>query len=276
MLLEPIHACSYYAPETAEELSAAGIQGSKRHYIAGRMAPLGQAPPDVVAAALFNFEPTFSTGRVPTLWAGCTPTEAWTARVRAVDRALRRLIQIESSEVVRAAELAVRAAEACPPDGRMFFASHLRLPWPDEPHLRLWHAITLLREFRGEGHVAAIVAAGLTGLDSHITLAASRGSTDRSIATARRGWSDEDWDRRVAVLAKRGLMDGDALTVIGRQTRDRIELDTDVSASAGWAALTGAERVELASIGEGLSRTIVASGALPQDDALGMPKWWND
>lgn len=276
MLLEPIHACGYYAPEMAEELTAAGIRGGFRHYIAARMAPLGHASPDVVAAALFNFEPTFSTGRVPTLWADCAPDEAWAARVRAVDRVLRRLIQVESNEVERAAELAVRAARACPPDGRVFFASHLRLPWPDEPHLQLWHAITLLREFRGDGHIAAIVAAGLTGLDAHITLGAARGSTDRSIATARRGWSDDDWDRRLEALAGRGLMDGDALTSAGRQLRERIERDTNVSASMGWAALTQGERLELASIGEGLSRTIVAGGALPQDDALGMPKWWND
>jgi hypothetical protein len=58
-------------------------------------------------------------------------------------------------------------------DGRPLHAGHAELPWPDSPLAALWHAITLLREYRGDGHIIALVANGPRGLEALITCAAT-------------------------------------------------------------------------------------------------------
>jgi hypothetical protein len=67
------------------------------------------------------------------------------------------------------AGLAREAASACTAEGRPLYAGHAGLDWPDAPHVAAWHAATLLREHRGDGHIAALVAAGLSGIDALVT-----------------------------------------------------------------------------------------------------------
>lgn len=278
MRLEPLHAAAYYSPESAEEYGLAGLKGWAA-YIAARSAPLGQVPAAVVTAGFFNFAPALIQRHVPSCWSACTPEQAWSARLRGADRTLRRLLgpeSVEGSTVEEAALIARRAAVAAAPDGRALFAAHLELDWPREHHLVLWQAATLLREHRGDGHSAAAVAHGLSGLEAHVTHAVATGLTSRRIVTARRGWSDDDWDQALLRLQGRGLLDESGeLTAEGRAVRDSVEDATDRAAWGAWECVAIEEQERLAGLAGALSGSVVAGGGLPAENALGLPRWWD-
>jgi hypothetical protein len=172
-----------------------------------------------------------------------------------------------SADLADAAATARRAAEAAceQPEGRPLFAGHAGLPWPDEPHLVLWHAQTLLREFRGDGHIAALVGEGLSGLDALISHAGS-GDVPAGVLQATRAWSDDEWAAGVASMAERGLVHADgSFTDQGRAQRERIETATDRLAAAPWAAI-GADACEaLRATGKVLTRRVVDAGLLAID-----------
>jgi len=141
----------------------------------------------------------------------------------------------------RAAELARRLAEHAGTrvEGRPLSAGHVDLPWPNEPHLVLWHAQSIMREYRGDGHVALLLTHGLSGIDALVTHAAS-GDVNARVLRATRGWSDEQWHEAVRSLRQRGwLAEGDvlALTEWGASRRQEIEDQTDALAAAPYAFL---------------------------------------
>jgi hypothetical protein len=186
------------------------------------------------------------------------------ARLEGIDRGLRRLLGddvVASKEVARAAELARAATDGCTTPGRPLYAGHATLPWPSEPHLVLWHAISLIREYRGDGHIACLVAEGLDAVEALITHAAS-GAVPRIALQTSRAWSDEAWEAGVARLAERGLVTDDGeFTDAGRALRERIEDQTDVLALPAWEALGEDGCNELRELGRPWSRAIVDSGA---------------
>jgi hypothetical protein len=168
--------------------------------------------------------------------------------------------------VAEAAELTRAATFALPTAGRPLYAGHAELAWPDEPHLALWHGATLLREFRGDGHVAVLLTAGVSGLDALVThTATGRGFTEAA-AKATRGWSDEQWNAAVENLRGRGLLDENGgLTDSGIEHRAVLEHATDELAAQPWRAL-GVDRTQrLLELGKALSRQLVNAGALTSD-----------
>jgi hypothetical protein len=169
---------------------------------------------------------------------------------------------LDGTEVARAVELARPAAEAASVEGRPLFAGHASLPWPAEPHLALWHAVSLLREFRGDGHVACLVDAGLSGLEALI-LHAATGEVPRAALQATRRWSDAEWDAGVAGLAERGLVEPDGtFTAAGTALRQRIEDRTDELALAPWEAIGPDACDELRALVRPLSKAVVTNGGL--------------
>ncbi|MGH9083968.1 MAG: SCO6745 family protein, partial [Acidimicrobiales bacterium] len=167
---------------------------------------------------------------------------------------------LDTPDVARAAELARVAAEACTAPGRPLYAAHAGLAWPEPPHLALWHAITLLREFRGDGHLAALLDAGLDGIDALVVHAAS-GEVPRAALQTTRGWRDADWQASVARLAARDLVDeGGALTEAGAAVRKHVEDRTDALAMAPWIGLGADGCDELRRLVRPLSRAIVEAG----------------
>src|SRR5947209_16725492 len=162
--LEPIHGLIYFAPEAAERYTALGIEG-RAGYFASRAAAMGPVSAEVVIATFFNFNPDLVRAAIPAAWHTTSTDKLIGARLDAADAALRRALgdAVGTPEMARAAALARTAADAaCDQlEGRPLFAAHARLGWPGEPHLVLWHAQTLLREYRGDGHVAALTTSGL-------------------------------------------------------------------------------------------------------------------
>jgi hypothetical protein len=266
-VLEPLHAMSYFAPETEERLTGVGLRPGRMCYFAGRAAPLGAVGPGVVAATFFNFNPELVARHIPRAWTLTTPERVIAARFDAAGAALRRLLGDDvagSAEVAEAAELAREAAEGCVPEGRPLYAGHADVDWPTEPLLVLWHAVTLLREYRGDGHIAALVGAGLNGLTALVTHTATGRGFLPPAAMATRGWSEEQWAAAAEHLRTAGLLGADgALTEEGRRLRERIEDATDLAAAAPWARLGAEKAGRLHELGRALSRRAVGAGAFP-------------
>jgi hypothetical protein len=260
--LEPYHGFVYFAPEAAAAYECLGVTGSDG-YFASRAAAMGAVPAEVVIATFFNFNPVLVRQAIPAAWRAASPEQLVAARLEAVDAGLRRQLGAEvvaGESVGRAAELARVAADACSPVGRPLFAGHASLPWPAEAHLALWHAISLLREFRGDGHLAALLDAGLDGLDALVLHAAS-GEVPRAVLQRSRGWPDAAWDASVAGLAARGLVDSaGAFTDAGAALRQHVEARTDAMALAPWVALGPEGCDELRGLVRPLSRAITEGG----------------
>ncbi len=264
--LEPLHSMIYFAPEVGSELGELGIGHPRAQYFAQRSAAMGAVGPGVVAATYYNFNPALIARFVPGVWATASPADVLNGRLRAVDGALRRLLgeAASSRECERASVLARRATEACRPEDRALYAAHADLPWPDEPHLALWHAATLLREYRGDGHLHALLAAGLTGLEALILHTATGRGFLVEVAQATRGWSAEQWSEASAGLRERGLLTADGgLTDEGATFREGIETETSRLSTAPYTSL-GNEAAELGELAGNLTRTILAAGAFPE------------
>lgn len=262
---ESLHSMIYFAPDADEQLVAVGLRPGRMCYFASRSAPMGAVSPGVTAATFVNFNPDLVAKHIPRAWTLARIEAILDARLRGADLALRRLLggAVDTAEVRELAELTRAATTVLTPEGRPLYAGHADLPWPDEPHLVMWHAVTLLRESRGDGHTMALAHAGLTGLESIVThTATGRGFTVEA-AKVLRGWSDEQWAAAVAGLQARGLMDGDALTEEGTAMRETVELETDELDRAPWEHLGPERTARLVELGKGLSRTVVGSGAFP-------------
>ncbi|WP_416969442.1 SCO6745 family protein [Streptomyces sp. 4F14] len=251
--LEPYHGAVYFSPECAGQYAELGVD-ARTGYFASRSAALGAAPADLVIATFYNFNPQLVRRAIPAAWEAATPQQFTAARLTGIDATLRRVLggDVSSPELARAAELARTAAEVTVrhPHGRPLFAAHAALPWPDAPHLVLWHAQTLLREFRGDGHVAALLTAGLSGLEALVTHAAT-GDIDAGVLRDSRAWTPEQWEQAVQDLRERGWLDEGprlALTEDGTRRRAEIEHTTDTLAALPYLTLGPAACAELRSL----------------------------
>src|SRR3954471_5593974 len=246
-VLEAIHTVVYFVPEAGERYEAAGVKGGMRGYFASRSAALGLVPPEVVIATFYNFSPSLVRKAIPSCWDASSPDAVLAARYDAADAALTRLLgaDIKSDEMTEAAELARAAAGAIETDivGRPLYAGHAALSWPEPAHLQLWHAATLLREHRGDGHIAALVLAGLSGLDASITYVATGKGMSEDLQRQTRGYSEDEWAAAKQRLVREGLLDGDGLTAEGQALRAGIEAQTDDAAVAPYEHL-GPERTQ--------------------------------
>lgn len=273
MLLEPVHAVIYYAPQA--RAAAAALQYSVEtrwpSYFAWRLAPLGAPGPVLATATLYSFAPQMVGEYVPAVWQVAAATDVLAARDQAVDRALRVLLPdlLDSKEVREAADLMAAAVEATTAAGRPLAAANSDLPWPDQPHLVLWRAATILREHRGDGHIAALMAADLDPCESLVSFAATGAAP--SAVFASRGWSEDAWAAARARLAARGWINDDgSATDVGRQARAAVERMTDELAAAPWRHLGRDRTDKLARLIAPLTAIIGPSGLLPSPSTLGM------
>jgi len=260
--LEPYHGIVYFTPHAADQYGRLGIEG-RDGYFASRAAALGPVSAEVVIATFYNFHPGLVRHAVPKVWDIAAPAEILAARLRAADLALREVLgdDVDGAEVVEAAALAEKAAREASVAGRPLFAAHAALPWPDAPHLALWHAITLLREYRGDGHIAALVVAGLDPCEALVTHAAeSAAAVGASVLRNSRSWSEEEWAAASGRLEARGLLDGDRLTEKGAALREQVERTTDDAAAPAWAVLEDEEASRLRALVRPWSRRISESG----------------
>jgi hypothetical protein len=247
--LSALWLASLRAPEIAENLDGLGLDVTERYFPA-RVAPLGAASPELTVATFFNFAPRAVARAIPRAWEKATPQQVLDAQLTGIDRALQRAFTSLDEGIVKEALGLLRpVAEAASEhvEGRPLFAGYASLPWPEEPHLALWHAHYLVREFRGDGHIAVLTADGITGIEAlciHIAQMPMMGPIFRQS----RAWTDDEWAATIDSLRSRGwLADGDelALSERGSEWRTQIEHRTDLLEVPAYAPIgrAGCERL---------------------------------
>ena len=270
---EPYHALTYFADECRTAIEETGLRGFWRGYFAMRAAPLGPVGAEVVTATFYNFAPAFVAGRVPEVWQVADPASVLAARLAGVDAAVRRTLGEEwpaSAAAAETAELLTAAASAVDAPGRPLAAANAGLPVPAQPHLAVWQSLTTLREHRGDGHNAALLQRGISGVGAHV-LAAAAGRTAREWLVRARGWDDDAWTTAAEELAGRGWLAGEELTAEGGAIVAAVEADTDRLALAPWQALGDRRCDRLAELLAPVRRAVVAAGAWPEANPIGVP-----
>ncbi|TQS17227.1 MarR family transcriptional regulator [Microbispora hainanensis] len=259
-LVEPI-ATVTFSEVVNEAFLALGMRNYWDGYFAGRAAPLGTAPAEVVHAVFYNFAEGEAARHIPWVWGKITPEEAIAVREQASATALRQVLGEWAGfpGLVRIADLATRAAVGAPAEGRPLYAGLRALDVPEEPVARLWHAATLLREHRGDGHNAALVAHGIGGTEAHVLMALSLGMMAEDFGRIHH-LPKAQLAAVVDGLRDRGLVDAaGGFTDAGRETRRRIEALTDELAAPAYEVLSGDELDELIAGLEPLAAAVQAA-----------------
>lgn len=251
---------TYFAPEARAAFDQLGYRGFWMGYFAARSAPLGPVAPEVVTAVFYNFAPQRVAKALPAAWQIAGPEAALRARLDSAVATLRRYGLKEDENVRTAAELAAKAARRAPADGRALFAANRALPWPDDPLAALWHATTLLREQRGDGHVAVLTAAGISGRECNVLHAAAN-HVPREYIARTRDYDDDEWHRVEQQLGARGLLGEDgSLTAAGRELKEQVESSTDALALSALEALSDDEVEALFQALTPITRAVVEGG----------------
>jgi hypothetical protein len=270
---EPVHAIVYFHQASADAWATAGLRGFWRGYFATRAAPFGAVGPGPVTATFYNFHPAMVAKALPEVWGMASPEEALAARLHGADAALRAVLgpDADHADIATTAEVLRTALDGLSVEGRALFAANVALAWPEPPLLSLWHGLTLLREHRGDGHNAALVAADIDGCAAHV-LAGSVGGAPRDVTQPARGWSDDDWAAATAGLAARGLVEVDgSATPAGRQLHADIERRTDQLALAPWADLDEATLEAVATTLARLAGRVAGAGVIRFPNPMGLP-----
>lgn len=269
--IEVVHAVTYFADESTAAARAAGLRGFWMGYFGCRAAPLGDVSAEQVCEAFYNFAPEMVARAIPDAWQFAAPHVLVDVRAASAAAALRRLVEFVDQIPSRTNDLLrVAARHSANASGLPLYGANRRLPPRDDPVEELWQLCTTLREHRGDGHVAANVAANVSGLDAHVLITAE-GIVNRGDLQPNRGWSDTAWDSSAASLRERGLLDSSGLTPSGRQLRAHIEDTTDHLAAGPLEAL-GTHRVtRLVELLYPLAKRIVANDGIPVPNPMGVP-----
>ena len=270
--IEPLHAAVYFHPGAREAYRAIGLKGFWMGYFASRAAALGPVGPHVVTAAFYGFAPGMVARAVPDCWARATPTEVLAVRHRLAADALAAPAAAFTGDLPALADELVEAAGRISFEGRVLAAAHAGLPVPDEPILRLWWACTVLREHRGDGHVAALLAYGISPVEAHVLKVAAGEATEAALQPAR-GWTEEEWaSARLGLFARSLLTEDGGLTEDGSTLRSVVEHVTDTAAEAEWWALGGGDASQsVVQRLSALAEILLEDGTIPFPNAMGLP-----
>jgi hypothetical protein len=260
-LVEPIGVIPYSADEPNEAMFALGFSDYWDTYFAGRAAPLGVTPAEVVDALFYNFAPGEVARHIPKVWRTTTPEAAIAARQAGCAKALRRILgdHVDAPAFARAVELLTQAATSAPFEGRPMYAALRALPIPDDEVARLFHAASLLREHRGDGHIAALMVEGVGGLEAHVLLA-----LDMGMPATKFGRIHHLPAAQLAAvidgMRARGLIGDDSwLSDHGRAVKQRVEALTDDLAAKPYGSLDPDELDELIAALEPLAALLCAA-----------------
>jgi hypothetical protein len=271
-VLEPVHALTYFAPESRAAADAAGLKGWWMCYFAFRASPLGAVPASVVRSTFFNFHSSRVDRAIPDAWRFASVEESLVARAASVAGALRRVVGDPLLEQTITALLPIvdSAASACDCAGRPLAAANQSVPMPEDPVAAFWQQLTVLREHRGDGHIACLTYAGLDGCEALVMHAAS-GAVPAEVLRTSRNWPEDEWARAEQRLASRGLLDDTgAATPAGLEMRAGIEADTNRLAGQPFAEIGAEQTVRLTELLRPLARAIVKAGGFPSLNPIGL------
>ncbi|MGF0311484.1 SCO6745 family protein [Rhodococcus sp. IEGM1428] len=270
--LEPFHVTAYFNPELGTAYEDTGLDGHA-WYVGARAAPMGPCAPSVVAAAFYNFNPVLIERAWPAAVAvglDAVSDRRWALLDSVLGTALGSLADDPALATLagRLGDIGDTASFA----GRPLSAAWHSTERPDVPHLALWHSITVLREWRGDGHLAALIDAELDPTEAAVfheavrpTPQPGRRALGKRITQLTRQWSESEWDSAAERLATRGLLttsaDGETLTDNGTALDQHIEDRTDAMASAVWNNVSDAE--QLITSARPYVKAVIDAGFLP-------------
>jgi hypothetical protein len=268
---ETLHAVTYFGEETVDAGRAAGMSGFWMGYFGFRAAPLGAVDSGVVEATFFNFAPAFVARWVPDVWLHAAPESLVRDRSEAAASTLTRLFPTISEVAADASTELRNATERGVGAGRPLFAANRSVTLPDDPVAAFWQLCTSLREHRGDGHVAALTAAGLDGIEAHVLIALERGSDAEDLQVTR-GWTADDWAAALARCRARGLVDGAGdLTDAGRELRRDVEATTDRLAMAVWDDRSEPDLARIIATLTPAAEAVSRSGLIRYPNPIGLP-----
>jgi hypothetical protein len=260
-LVEPIGVIPYSADEPNEAMFALGFTDYWDTYFAGRAAPLGLATAEVVDALFYNFARGEVARHIPKVWRTTTPEAAIAARQRGCAKALRRILgdRVEDPAFARATELLTKAAISPPPQGRPMYAALRAIAVPDDVVVRFFHAASLLREHRGDGHIVALMSEGVGGIEAHVLFALAMDMPAEKFGRIHH-LPAAQLAAVIDGLRDRGLVGEDGwLSEPGRAVKQRVEALTDDLAAKPYESLEPAELDELISTLEPLAALLLAA-----------------
>ncbi|MFZ0172643.1 MAG: hypothetical protein WAL04_13250 [Acidimicrobiales bacterium] len=269
-VFEPIHATTYFADESRAAADSVGLKGWWMCYFAFRTAPLGPVPASVVRATFYNFHRSRVERAIPDAWALASIDNLLQTRASAVSTALRRIAGDGVQQAAATAvPLAQAAASACECVGRPLAAANQALAMPDDPVAALWQLLTVLREHRGDGHVACLTHADLDGCEA-LVMHAAVGTVPADVLRLSRNWPEDEWAAAEQRLSDRGLLAAGAATAAGLELRAAIEADTNRLAAQPYAEIGAEQSERLTEMLRPLARAVVRSGGFPSVNPIGL------
>jgi hypothetical protein len=265
-VLGVLHAPVYRSRELRARLADHGIEDRMAAYLAQRSAPLGlpTGRPDapLVIATFYGFAPEAVAQRIPAVWDAATPTQVMSATFASMQELLGRVLADHPAAVAELAQLLAPVADAHPIAGRPLAAAWSGVARTGDPLLDLWLATSVIRESRGDGHLALLVAAGVGPLASHL-ITTGDGAEVRETLLGMRGWSADQVAATAEVLRAQGLLDAEGRrTDTCRALRDDLERRTDQLSAPPWEA-AGPEAVSrIGDLALELLPALLASGTL--------------
>ncbi|WP_210602752.1 MarR family winged helix-turn-helix transcriptional regulator [Brevibacterium oceani] len=279
--LNSFHSSMYFSQTVGAVYAEHGLEPGVEGNMAARSAPLGRVNPGVVSAAYYNYSPNFVADMLPKLWDTVTPEEMVQARFDAVAAFMDELFG-DRDDIALLTEAATQVDEAVQPVlANMDFAGRTLAAATADAlgghrgetvFEKLWDSATIAREFRGDGHVASLVTAGVPGIDALMLDVATGAGFRPRAAQKTRGYTDEEWQTAQARLAEAGLITVDTddrdydlpvITDAGRELREQVEQLTDGTVAAAWSVLDDDELEALLSPSRTLIKVIAQSGAFP-------------
>jgi len=260
MAINLVHRFVYFVPEAAEEYAALGVTG-RGSYFASRAAPLGAVPDAVVLATFYNFSPRAVDAAMPGMWQAATPEQWQAARFRAAGRALDRVAPaLTAAEVAEARSIIDPVVAGLDLAGKPLAAANAALALPADPLLALWQQVTVLREWRGDVHIALLVANRI-GPCECMVLQVGTGRFPLGITQATRQWDETEWSAAIGTLGARGWVDaGGAMTAEGTAAREQLEADTDTLCAPIWAPVGEQAAARLAELIRPIHAAMDAAG----------------
>jgi hypothetical protein len=224
---EPIGANVYFAPEAHANYAKLGLAGYGPGYFCSRGASLGKPSGLVVTAAFGVFSPAVVVPSVYEGWSKTEPEPLLQARYSGAVASLRRLLgEPDPQQLGRAVELLRRGLDIAEGAGHPLFSGLKSLPFPTDPVGQLWRTCDMLREHRGDSHIAAWTRAMVAPIEIQLMSELQMGIPLKTYS-ATRGYTVQQMDDAIEGMRRKGWMEGDSFTPDGRALRERIESDTD-------------------------------------------------
>ena len=260
MAINLAHRFVYFVPEATEEYAEVGVTG-RGGYFASRAAPLGPVPDQVIVATFYNFHPRAVTFAMSGVWEAASPAALQAARFRAVRRALDRTdVDISATDIAEARSIIDPVIAGLDLGGKALAAANTAVELPDDPLVALWQQITVLREWRGDAHIAVLVANGI-GPCECMVLQVGTGRFPLGVTQATRQWNEQEWAHAIVGLGERGWVDDTgAMTAVGTAERERIETDTDRLCLPIWTPVGAAGAARLGDLITPIHAAMEAAG----------------